>query len=536
MFDGDPTSLSSPGQRPRATVQVILSNLTETATAASTLLLHTGKFYRVGDSLVEITFGDHCKKPSLRSVTVHHVINAVHFHCDVVRANRKGEETPDQFPKDAAHLLLAMADRFPELRGLSSGPKLREGGGIEILDGYDEESGLFYYDVPRVRVPRHATRRDAEQALALLRRLLMTFCFADAVRGADGKVEQAEPPGFDETSALVAIVTAVSRPFLDFAPGLVVTAPALNGSGAGKGLLVRLVCLIAYGTMPTTINASPKPGEFDNRIAAALMKATQALLVDNVNGLVPASDLLASIFTEPEVEWRVLGLSKLVRLLTVACIFITGNATTLQEDQLRRNYTSHLDPQVEDAEAREFPPGLLDDVRRRRADYLAAVLTIWRWAQQNPDDQVRGLALGTFDRWCRWCRDPILTLGGADPVAKARAAKQDDPRRSEWAETLRLMRELHGSGPVTLPNLHPEVMARLTTPSQKSPQYIRRRLEEKVGTRAGGLVLHREKTSSPHSQAKYSVHETGEHPPLPPPVSAREAEARRRALQTRDED
>ena len=56
----------------------------------------------------------------------------------------------------------------------------------------------------------------------------------------------------------------------------------------------------------------------------------------------------------------------------------------------RRFIHSELDAGCEDPESRSFLAGFLEDIMRRRAELLAAVLTIWRWARQNATDLDRG--------------------------------------------------------------------------------------------------------------------------------------------------
>ena len=48
-------------------------------------------------------------------------------------------------------------------------------------------------------------------------------------------------------------MTAVCRPSLHLAPGALFRAAAMSGSGAGKGLLVRCICMIANGRAPHAV-------------------------------------------------------------------------------------------------------------------------------------------------------------------------------------------------------------------------------------------------------------------------------------------
>lgn len=510
MFDG-------PRPRPervrlllaRPKLRINTSNQTETALEALRHLAPTGKYFVHGGRLVRLTPGDGAEPPTISMMNQYHVVNAVNGVCDVVGENAKGEEGRQKFSAFLANLMIAAApDHLPEFRGFCSTPKLTPGGGIETRAGYDPNTGLVFYSVPRLNVPARPNRAEAREAWATLRCLFRTFCFGDAACNADGWVDLDQPPGSDESTALVALLAAISRPFLDRAPGTLVTAPSINGSGAGKGLLVSVICTIAYGAPPKVINASPKLGQFDEQLGATLMQAAPALSIDNANGLVPPSSLMDSILTEAQVLHRVLGKSEIVLLLSGVALFITGNGTTLQEDTLRRFCTIRFDPRMEDADERdfEFPDGeLIKEVKRRRAEYLSAALTIWRWAQQNADAIPRGASIGSFEQWARWCRDPILALGGADPVVRAREDKASDPLRREWVETLKLWHAKHGTTPVLLREIDEEVWARIAPPPNSTSQRARRNLEAKVNTRIGGMVLKSEKPAK-HSDTRYSVH------------------------------
>ena len=96
---------------------------------------------------------------------------------------------------------------------------------------------------------RCATRTDAEAALRRLRKAFRTFPFGDASRRWDAShnvelIDLREPPGRDESAFLLALITAVCRPSLWLAPGMLFTASAVSGAGSGKGLLVRAICAI----------------------------------------------------------------------------------------------------------------------------------------------------------------------------------------------------------------------------------------------------------------------------------------------------
>jgi hypothetical protein len=167
------------------------------------------------------------------------------------------EVSPITLPERVARLYLDLAGEWglPPLTGVSMAPILAPDGMVQAADGYHAPSGLWCASVPPLPIPDSPTRLEAEAALRLLRETFRTFPYADAVRRKDsahgGEVLDLEhPPGYDESAALVGLLTAICRPSLWLAPGLLVRAPEISGAGTGKGLLVRCLSTIAFGIRP----------------------------------------------------------------------------------------------------------------------------------------------------------------------------------------------------------------------------------------------------------------------------------------------
>ena len=216
-----------------------------------------------------------------------------------------------------------------------------------------------------------------------MRQSFRTFPFADASRCWDSSlgvevVDLGMPPGRDESAFLLDLLTAVCRPSLPLAPGALFTAPEVSGAGSGKGLLVRAICMIAFGISPRAFTTGGDRHELEKRLAAELMEAHPAVFLDNANGLALRSDTLASVLTERPARVRVLGRSLMVPLNSTAFIAVTGNGLTVTEDLARRFIPCELDARCEDPESRPFTSGFLKDIERsarrtlgRGADDLA---------------------------------------------------------------------------------------------------------------------------------------------------------------------
>jgi hypothetical protein len=328
--------------------------------------------------------------------------------------------------------------RLPPLNGIASAPLLHDDGTINSCEGYDPASGMWCENVPDLTalVPKQPTRDNAISALQTIRETFKTFCFADVetieARGsAVPVVDLGKPPGRDESAFLVGLLTAVCRPSLHLAPAFLLRAAQLSGAGAGRPAgTVHL--LHSIGREPHAVTAGPTAEELEKRIAAELMEGSPALFLDNLNNTAFKSDLLASVITERPARVRLLGRSQMAALNASTFVVLTGNGLTVSEDLARRFITVELDPRTEDPEARPFANDILAEVKSRRAELMAALLTIWRWGRLATNIR-SGLPLGSFPLWTKWVRDPLLELGCQDPVSRVSEAKERDGHRQAIA-------------------------------------------------------------------------------------------------------
>lgn len=347
--------------------------------------------------------------------------------------------------------------------------------------------------MPAVDVPGAPTVDDARAALLRLRTRFRTFAFADSERIAVPGipvtvVDLDRPPGADESAFLVMLLTAVCRPSLWLAPGMLVHGPAMSGGGTGKGLLIRAMSVIAFGIQPRAMTVGENRDELDKRITAALIGAAPMVFLDNVNGIALKSDILASAITERPAEVRPLGSSTRMLLNSSSMVAVTGNGLGLAEDLTRRFVTVGLDARMENPETREFAGDFLANVQSAREELLRDLLTIWRWGRQRGDALPRGQALGSFEDWGRWCRDSSVALGCADPVARMAKSKAADPQRALLAELFNAWWEHHGDKLVTVTKLH-DAVQRIADPVGKGRQFLATQIRHLDGTRVAGYLL-----------------------------------------------
>jgi hypothetical protein len=498
--------------KPKPELIIHAGNLPATAEALRDLLAASGKLFDRGLPVRVVKPADG-GAPSATPLTKHNVVMEAHRLCQPMKINSEGEHVPVTLLDRVSQMYLDMTGEWdlPPLAGVCTAPLLSADGRVRSADGYDTVTALWCAGIPTLRLPLLVSRADAEAALRLLRQTFHTFPFADARRRWDGSVgiqvtDMTGPPDRDEGAFLVGLLTAVCRPSLGLAPGMLVTAPAVSGAGCGKGLLVRAICAIAFGIRPRAFTTGGERHELDKRLAAELIEAQPALFLDNANGIALRSDTLASVLTESPARVRVLGQTRMVPLNSTAFIAVTGNGLTVTEDLARRFISCELDAQCEDPELRPFSGGFLDQIERHRAELLTAVLTIWRWGRQNATELARGKPLGSFETWAAWCRDPLVSLGCRDPVDRIEAVKAKDPRRQRIRELFCTWWEHHGAAPTKANDLAEPVRA-IADPQGRGRQYLATFLSGLEGTHAAGFVFTRQEPAGKWTAATYALAE-----------------------------
>jgi hypothetical protein len=478
------------------------------------ILAASGQFFDRGEPVCVIydsTQGGSIAQP----LTPDAIVLMTHQLCRPysVKAQPNGQRSDidARLPKSIAAMYLDWRGewRLPVLKGISSAPLLDDDGSIRCGQGYDPSSGMWLENVPDLAalVPARPTREDAARALRLIRETFKTFCFADAetVENSNGlRIVNVElPPGKDKSAFLNVFLMAPCRASLKFAPGALFAAPETSGAGAGKGKLARCICAIGYGRQPSAFTPGSNTEELEKRLAAKLVESAPTILVDNVNGVALKSAMLASAITESPAEIRILGKTQMTKLNSTALFFVTGNGLRISEDLARRFIEVRFDAGTEDPEARPFDGDIVTEVLERRADLLAAALTIWRWGRVDAS-LARGKPLGGFEKWSQWVRDPLRALGCQDPVERISEAKASDPRRQRTSEIFHIWWERHGDHPVFIKELHEDVRA-VIDPQGRGRQFLTSAIRNMEGTRAAGFMLTCQRPVGKWGTATYSL-------------------------------
>jgi hypothetical protein len=476
-------------------------NLPATVDALRDLIAASGSFYDRDGPAQVVT--DPNGAPMIVKLTKNNIVYIAHRLCRPVKlvTTDKGiSKKPVTLPERVAQMYLDLRGewKLPGLSGISTAPLLGDDGGIRSARGYEQASKLWCHNIPDLAVPEHPTRQQAEAALLTIRETFRTFPFADATTKIDRAlgvevVDLNRAIGLDETTFLNGLLTAVCRQSLWLAPGLLTNAPSYSGAGTGKGLLLRAINVVAYGSGGRPFPPGNDKHEMDKRIVAELIEGRPSLTMDNVNGEALRSNTLCLIMTERPAGVRILGQSRMVHLDQAAFVAVTGNGLTVSEDLGRRFIVLELDARCENPELRPFAAGFLATIESKRTELLTATLTIWRWGRRfgaDNADAKKGQTLGSFEQWGEWVRDPLLALGCRDPVERIRQIKERDPARLTIIEVFTTWWAKHGNSPVRVAELDPAVLHAID-PKDTSRQYQARAVSNLVGTRLAGYVLER---------------------------------------------
>lgn len=491
-------------------LRILSGNLPAAAEALRDILARSNRFFERG---VPVRTVRQCGAdlPSVVELSKSMVVREAHRLCQPMKMDRNGQWVSTTLTDRLAQMYLEMVGEWNlrPLAGITTSPLLSEDGNLRAVEGYDPETSLWCTRIPELNLPPRPAQAQAEEAMRTIRHAFRTFPFADSPRRIDEclgieVVDVWRSPGRDESAFLIALVTACCRTSLQLAPGLLVVAPAVSGAGAGKGLLVRAICTVAFGVPPGAVTTGNDRQELDKRIAAELVEARPTLFLDNVNNFAVRSDILASVMTERSARVRILGQTRMTHLNSSAFIAITGNGLSVTEDLARRFLCCDLDARCEDPESRPFPPGFLDGIEARRAELLTSVLTVWRWGRQNVSNLTKGKALGSYETWAEWCRDPLLTLGCRDPVERIEVLKARDVGRQQIAELFATWSDEHGEKPVKATDLSEAVKA-VADPQGRGRQFLASYLGRLAGTNAAGFTLERLEGSGKWSPAIFRL-------------------------------
>lgn len=352
--------------------------------------------------------------PVMRRAEVAHVRERLSLHAifTAMKTTGRGEkkqtvETEIQPPSwIAAHVLgRGTWPAYRPLVGIVTSPTMRLDGSVVQVPGYDDVSGLLF-----VPTATYATVPDAPTG-------------ADAIAARDRLLDVIIDFPLDEPGRagwLALLFTLVARELVQGSVPLF--AVDAHTAASGKGLLVRVPHIIAFGADVPHMSLPPDDEEFRKQITTTLLAGDRAILFDNVT--IPiGGDSLEALITAPIWKARMLGKNEdsgeIVPRLVMAA---TGNGIQLLGDMGRRSLRLRLDSPHENPEERSdytYPDRAGEDkllawVRQHRAGLVVDALTCLRaWHVDGRRGEAR--SWGSFNGWTSTIASAVAWLDLPDP-------------------------------------------------------------------------------------------------------------------------
>jgi putative DNA primase/helicase len=337
-------------------------------------------------------------------------------------------------PEDVAVKYLARSGQWklPPLLSVIAAPTLRPDGSVLQEPGYDEATATWY-EPPGItfpHVPAKPSDKQVEAALAVLIDALKTLPFVDAV---------------DKSVMLAMMLTALVRRSLPSAPLGAITAPA---PGTGKSLIGECIGIMATGVLPAAMTF-PSSDEEAEKLALTLLQGGESIFfIDNIKRPLEG-DWLCTILTSEIYQGRWLGRNEKLTVPTNTTFLATGNKLTIKGDLRRRALLCRLDAKHENPHQRKFDRNLKDIFRERRAQLVSAGLTLIRGYLTAGERASVFRPWGSFEDWSKFCREPLMWRGFADPCESYETIEADDPERNEHKQMVAGWHAVFGDKPAT---------------------------------------------------------------------------------------
>ena len=337
-----------------------------------------------------------------------------------LRDPRDKEVRPADPPRDIGEIIATQSDlaNWPVLRGVVAHPVLTPDGRVISERGYDRDTGLLIEITSSWPIPDAPTRDDAVAAWVRLKELLRHYPWVSEV---------------DRAVALSLLLTAIARPVLPAAPMHCVDSPE---AGSGKSLLVNVASILASGAPASVMDFGRDAVEAGKRLDAMMLAGDLIIAIDNVE--VPLEGaVLCQMLTQPARRIRVLGTHTVVTVPCVQMVTASGCNITLRGDIVRRSIICRLDAHAERPEWRDIDQDLIAEVRERRRELVADIITVMLAYQRAGQPATGASPLGGFGAWSRTVRQALVWAGEADPCGVMDRIRGDDPSRQNFTGLLR---------------------------------------------------------------------------------------------------
>jgi hypothetical protein len=423
--------------RHRPLLKIEQGQFHEVIYAAEYELAARGKHYQAGGLIASIAVDASTGDPSIVPTSQHALMREMSDAVVWLKEGGKDEPLKPVDPPKAHLTTLYEGQTFrylPPLDGVARQPYFRESDGLLVdQPGYDRNSRRFGVFEAGDYVLGPPTREEAQGALAELTALLDEFHFVSEE---------------DKYAALSAIFTAVTRPSLPLAPAFHVKAPVI---GSGKTYLCELIGAFAGPKHNTKLSYPTTAEEATKAMLSVLLRGPAVVEFDDMSSDWIPHGVIMRMLTAENISDRVLGYSKTATVSTRTLFLGSGNNTGPKKDLLRRVVTIHLDARTQTPATLTYRRSPVDEVRSRRAYYVARVLTIinaWRVAgsPKAPADNIASYS----GAWSTYCRYPLMWLDQPDPAHSLFEQLRQDPDADALGALLVAWYSQYGSKPVTM--------------------------------------------------------------------------------------
>jgi len=423
--------------RHKPVIKVVAGDLHRVVDAAEKELANRGRHYQAGGLIVSVSTDPTSGDPSIVPTSAPALTRELSVAATWERYDGRAEDWVRYDPPARHAGILFDAQNFrylPPLAGVVRQPYFRESDGELITQaGYDKTAQRFgVFDARQFVIP-DPTPDAARAALALLEDLLTEFHFVAAS---------------DKAAALAAIFTAVVRPSLPYAPGFHARAPVF---GSGKTYLCELIGAFA-GPAGNAKVSYPTTSEEATKVILSLLLTSPAVIeFDDMDTDWIPHGTIKRMLTAEQITDRILGVSKTATVSTRTLVLGSGNNVGPIRDLLRRVLTIHIDPRCATPATMTYKGFPVDQVRKHRGKYVAAVLTIiqaWRKADM---PRAEADSIVTFGgAWSDYCRYPLMWLGHPDPATALLEQVRHDPDGDALSSLMTEWRTVFGSTATTV--------------------------------------------------------------------------------------
>jgi hypothetical protein len=423
--------------RHKPVIRVVAGDLHRVVDAAEKELADRGRHYQAGGLIVSVATDPTSGDPSIVPISSPSLTRELSVAATWEKFDGRAKDWVRCDPPARHTSVLFDAQRFrylPPLAGVARQPYFRESDGELVTQpGYDKLAMRFGVFDPRQFVIPKPTPEAAREALALLEALLTEFHFVGPT---------------DRAAALGGFFTGAVRTTLAQAPAIHVRAPVF---GSGKTYLCELIGSFAGPGGNAKVSYPTTSEEATKVILSLLLTGPACVEFDDMDTDWIPHGIIKRMLTAEQITDRILGVSKTATVSTRTLFLGSGNNTGPIRDLLRRVLTIHIDPRCATPATKTYSGSPVEQVRKRRGEYVTAVLTIiqaWRLAgsPRAPVDSIASYG----GAWSDYCRYPLMWLGHPDPAAALLEQVRRDPDGDALSGLLVEWHATFGSTPTTV--------------------------------------------------------------------------------------